>query len=244
LCEITIYNDGTIAKLIKSFKNLVLLPFSLPINTKISPSSKIGINCRISNCVNIEDNVIIEDGVIIGHSPPSKKSSKTGKEDLTFKGYSTTIKSGSIVRSGTVIYQGVTLDEKVDCAHHVVIREYSFIGSKSYITPFTVIKSNVKTGENCRLGGIIADRCVLEDNVTSLGLLIHKYKPRHGGFVEPAPLLCSNVVVGRGAVIIGGVKVGSGAFVGAGAIITKDILAGETVVMTGKLRQLEDIHDV
>lgn len=47
---------------------------------------------------------------------------------------------------------------------------------------------------------------------------------------ELAPLIEDDVYIGTGAVVIGGVKVGSRARIGAGAVVTKDVPADATVV--------------
>lgn len=229
LCELRLHNNGDPSELIDSFKKAAFEPLGLPLNIFVSPSASLGINCRIYDHVKVEPGVVIEDNVILGHPRPA-----SGK--IAFKHLAgmticrTTIRRATIVRSGTVIYEGVTLERYVDCAHHVVIRENTYVGSRSYITPFTLIKSGVSIGKNCRVGGLIADRVILEDGVTSLGMLVHKYQPRRGGFHEPAPVVRAGGVVGRGAVVIGQVSIGKDSFVGAGTIVTKDVPDGVTIV--------------
>lgn len=44
------------------------------------------------------------------------------------------------------------------------------------------------------------------------------------------PTIGSNVVIGTGAVVLGGITVGEGAKIGAGSVVTKDVPAGATVV--------------
>jgi serine O-acetyltransferase len=65
---------------------------------------------------------------------------------------------------------------------------------------------------------VIGDGCVIYQNVTFAGKN-HK-----------RPTLGKNVMVGAGAVIIGGVKIGDGAKVGANAVVTSDVPVGKTVV--------------
>lgn len=65
---------------------------------------------------------------------------------------------------------------------------------------------------------VIGDGCVIYQNVTFAG----KDKKR--------PTLGKNVMVGAGAVILGGVFLGDNAKVGANAVVTKDIPEGKTAV--------------
>lgn len=231
--EILIQNDDTISDLFDELISRVMIPNSLLTDISISSTASIGRNCQLYDRVEIEDDVIIEENVSIGHPMPSSKKDKN-KKDKTI----TVIGKGSVIRSGCIIYEGSILGSNIDCAHYVIIRENCVIGDNTYITPFTTIKSDVKTGVNCRLGGIVSDRTILEDNVTSLGMLVHKFKPRQGGFIEEAPIVKENTVVGRGAIVIGGISVGPNAFIGGGTIVTQNINRDEKVVMEINLRKI------
>ena len=65
---------------------------------------------------------------------------------------------------------------------------------------------------------VIGDDCVIYQNVTFAG----KDKKR--------PTLGKNVMVGAGAVIVGGVKLADNVRVGANAVVTHDVPEGKTVV--------------
>jgi len=53
---------------------------------------------------------------------------------------------------------------------------------------------------------------------------------RNAGFTAKPIVLGSEVWIGRGAAILGGVTIGDGATVGANAVVTRDVPAGATVV--------------
>ncbi len=65
---------------------------------------------------------------------------------------------------------------------------------------------------------VIGDGCVIYQNVTFAG----KDKKR--------PTLGEDVLIGAGAVILGGVFIGDGAKIGANAVVTSDVPAGKTAV--------------
>lgn len=65
---------------------------------------------------------------------------------------------------------------------------------------------------------VIGDGCVIYQNVTFAG----KNKKR--------PTLGKNVMIGAGAVIVGGVKLADNVKVGANAVVTHDVPEGKTVV--------------
>lgn len=71
---------------------------------------------------------------------------------------------------------------------------------------------------------VIGDGCIIYQNVTFAG----KDKKR--------PVLGKNVMVGAGAVVMGGVILGDNSKVGANAVVTKDVPEGKTVVgIPGKI---------
>lgn len=92
-----------------------------------------------------------------------------------------------------------------------------------YIGPDTVIKGNLTLPHG--LHGIfisryaeIGENCRIYQNVTI------------GEVDRRAPVIGDNCLIGAGAVIIGGVKIGSRVKVGAGAVVCTDIPEGCTVV--------------
>ncbi len=92
-----------------------------------------------------------------------------------------------------------------------------------YIGPDTVIKGNLTLPHG--LHGIfisryaeIGENCWIYQNVTI------------GEVNKKAPVIGDNCLIGAGAVIIGGVKIGSHVKVGAGAVVNTDIPDGCTVV--------------
>lgn len=92
-----------------------------------------------------------------------------------------------------------------------------------YIGPDTVIKGNLTLPHG--LHGIfisryaeIGENCLIYQNVTI------------GEVNKKAPVIGDNCLIGAGAVIIGGVKIGSHVKVGAGAVVSTDIPDGCTVV--------------
>lgn len=92
-----------------------------------------------------------------------------------------------------------------------------------YIGPDTVIKGNPTLPHG--LHGIfisryaeIGENCWIYQNVTI------------GEVDKKAPVIGDNCLIGAGAVIIGGIKVGSRVKVGAGAVVSADIPDGCTVV--------------
>ena len=90
------------------------------------------------------------------------------------------------------------------------------IGERFFIDHgFTVI------GETAQIG----DDVTIYQNVTLGGT-----NPSTGVGGKRHPTLCSGVVIGSGAQVLGPIEVGENAKVGANAVVTRDVVAGSTVV--------------
>lgn len=128
------------------------------------------------------------------------------------------------------------------------------IGDGTRIWQFAVVLSGAKIGENCNICAhtFIENDVVVGDNVTVKcgvqlwdGLRIgnnvcigpnatftNDKHPKSGnrGFECLQTIVEDDVSIGANATILPGVRLGRGCVVGAGAVVTKDVVAGATVV--------------
>jgi serine acetyltransferase len=200
-----------------------------------------GRNVIIYQNAQLNQNIIIENNVVIGHPSASElkdfllqiEDYESVEELYNNKGRNiTTIGCNSIIRSGTVIYSGVTIGNNFDCGHNVLVRENVVIGDFVYVKPYTEIMKNVKIGNNCRLAGIIADNSIIDDNVSSFGILTHKYEKQFTPDMSrlPGPTVHSGCIIGRGAMLIGGIHIYENSIIGANTVINFDVPPNSLVV--------------
>jgi len=118
------------------------------------------------------------------------------------------------------------------------------IRGSTRVGPFVEIQSGVDIGERCKIQShtFVCSGVTIEDEVfVGHGVLfINDKRPRSttadGQLQTEADWELLTTVVergaslGSGAVILGGVRIGSDAFVGAGAVVTRDVRPGEVVV--------------
>ena len=224
----------------------------------IHPTAIISPDAQLYGAVDVGAMTIIEGSVSIGHPTPAEISgalnSKTEGWSSPEELYATCSQSAArlgsfcVIRSGTVVYGSVILGDRVDVGHNCSIREETQIGDYCRILPGTSVRSRVQIGKGCRLAGVLGDRSTLHPYATSLGFLVHESLVGITGEVEPAPILETGSIVGRGATVVGGVRVGEFAIVGAGAIVRKDIepyaiVAGNPARIVGH-RAAKDIERV
>jgi acetyltransferase-like isoleucine patch superfamily enzyme len=117
------------------------------------------------------------------------------------------------------------------------------IGSRTRIGPFVEIQRGVEVGASCKIQShtFICSGVVLEDEVfVGHGVMfVNDLDPRattDAGELQTEDdwELLPTVVergasLGSGAVVLGSVRIGSGALVGAGAVVTRDVAPGAIV---------------
>ena len=137
----------------------------------------------------------------------------------------------------------------VDFGEGVVVHSFTNlygcrIGDNTRIGPFVEIQRGAVVGANCKIQShtFICDGVTIEDEVfVGHGVVfVNDKSPRAtrpgGGLQTGEDWLLEPVVVergasvGSGAVILGGIRIGSEALVGAGAVVTSDVAAGAVVV--------------
>lgn len=197
---------------------------------------RLGSGVTLYGLVEIGGGSLIEDGVVIGHPSPELVATvrRDGADDEAPSdlyrriGGRVVIGPNARILSGTVIYSDVTIGPDFDCGHNVIVREGVRIGSSCYLKSGTEVQKRVQIFDRCRIGGLVGDDSIIESGVSTFGLLVHSHRSHveQGHSRELAPMLRGGCIVGRSAVVIGGVEVGSNAVVGAGTVVTRDVPDG------------------
>lgn len=159
----------------------------------------------------------------------------------------TKINRHAVIRSNSIIYSGCEIGENFDCGHNVVIRENCVIGKHVYLFVNTEFKRDILIGDHCRIAGTLCDRTKIGNNTSMLGHTVHKYLVGIGGHKEEAPTIGDGVIVGREAVLIGGVTIGDYTVIGSNSVVTKS--TSESSVLSGVPARLiryrdEDEHKI
>lgn len=183
----------------------------------------------------IHDNVTFGDAVSIGHCSCIGYGNVQGQ--TTAIGHNVRIGAFCVINLGATIYDNVEID------HYCRINSGSTIGADSKILYGVQVFDNVRVGERCIIGGDLADRTIVEDDVTFMGEIAHSHRQASSSLewdsvAEPSPVICRGSVVGVHALIIGGVTIGPQSYIAAGEIVRADI-PPRTVLYKGKLLPLE-----
>jgi acetyltransferase-like isoleucine patch superfamily enzyme len=199
---------------------------------------------RLYGDVALGKNVIVEDYVILGHPLAREVNAlMQGGAEIQFdKLYAlaargrVVVGDNSIIRAHSVIYTDVEIGSGFEGGHHILIREGTRVGRAVYLKAFTELMKNVSVGNECRIAGLIADNAVLEDHVSVFGHVTHQYRTyvsRETAAERSQPLraahICEGAIVGRGATVVGDVRIGRCATIAAGTTVWFDVEDGSLV---------------
>lgn len=188
----------------------------------------------IAPWVRFENDCIVYPFSIIGRLP-DKNSKALARDSMQIKCLK--IGKNSIIGCNTIIYGDVILGDDCYVGDYASIREGSRIGDMCVIGRQVTINYNVKIGNRSRFqdGTHITGNCIIGDDCF-FGVDVVTSNDRNVDledyhFPEPQPPIFGNkILIGSGANILAGVKVGSGSIIGAGALVVKDVGENEKVL--------------
>lgn len=137
---------------------------------------------------------------------PETRRNPTVLGEGVFVGAHAVVGSGAAIGRGTIIEPGCYVGEQ----SRVLAGGFIRYGARIY--------SRVDIGRDCVLGGFVCNDTKIGDRVAFFGAAVHRFVSIQGGQREPAPTIEDDVLVGFGAVIIGGVTVPRGTIVKAGTV--------------------------
>ncbi len=142
--------------------------------------------------------------------------------------------AGAPVRVGDrcLLFNQVTIYEETSIGVDCVLEDRSRvgygcrIGDRTRLVHGAYVCDRVQIGADACVAGFVCDATVIGDRSTVMGDLVHEYThPDLGwwGVDEDSPVVEADSVVGFGARVIGGVRIGPRSYIAAGAIVTKDV---------------------
>lgn len=202
----------------------------------------------------VGEGCLIEDFVVLGHparakvlkllsSPPTLKSASLALA-LDELSEGARLGRGVIVRSGTVIYEEAELEDGVETGHFVLIREGCKLSGWVRVGSGTILDGYVRVGAGTNIqsrvflppGTVVGERVFIGPSV----VVTNDRYPPSGRLVET--VIEDEAVVGAGAILVAGVRVGRRAVVAAGAVVVRDVEEGE-VVAGCPARRIMDVEE-
>ena len=143
-----------------------------------------------------------------------------------------------------IVEAGAELGARVTVDHYCRIGGDVRVGARTRILYRAQVFDDVEIGEDCIIAGELVDRTVVGNNVRFQGNTAHRHADATADWdttEEPSPVIESGSVVGVGALVIGGIKVGPRAYIAAGERVTCDVPA-ETILRDGELTPLSSFR--
>lgn len=137
-----------------------------------------------------------------------------------------------VVGDRCLLFNQVVIHEGTSLAPDCVVEDRSrigygcVIGTRTRLVHGAYICDRVQVGADACVAGFVCDATTIGDRSTVMGDLVHEYtRPDLGwwGIDEPSPVVEADSVVGFGARVVGGVRIGPRSYIAAGAVVTKDV---------------------
>ena len=123
----------------------------------------------------------------------------------------------TLIGDGASIREQCRIGEFCIVSRYVTINYNTRIGDRTKIMDATHITGNSEIGSDVFISILVG---TTNDNVVRSG---------YGAHIT-GPIIEDEVIIGAGASLLPGVRLGKGSTVGAGSVVTKDVSAGATVV--------------
>jgi len=136
------------------------------------------------------------------------------------------------IREGSIVYPGVIYGNNFSTGHNVLIRDPITIGDNVLVGSGTVIEGECKIGNNVKIQSMVfIPRNVIIGNNVFIGPRVvftnDKYPPSDE---LKTTYVKDKVVIGAGAIILPGIRLGEGCFIAAGALVTKNVPPGKMAI--------------
>ncbi|WP_456438560.1 hypothetical protein [Psychroserpens sp.] len=189
---------------------------------------------EIGTGIFVHENVKIGKNVTIGHCSCIGFGNSDDGEII--------IEDNVTIGAFCIIHFGAVIKESAYIDHRCVIGLEAKIGRDTQILSGKEVAYKARVGDNCIISGNVADRTIIEDNVTYLGEIAHSH--RNAGLdwdktEEPSPIIYEGSFIGVNALIIGAIKIGPCAYVGAGETVRTRVGKGIALIK-GEMRPLNE----
>lgn len=195
--------------------------------------------CLVERGVEIGEDTELFAGTIVGKRPSGAAALARKPE------YQPLVTIGKRCRIGprATIYYSVEIGDGTLVGDGASIREMCSIGSECIVSRYVTINYNTKVGDRTKIMDMthVTGNCQIGNDVfisLLVGMTNDELKDPHvydastvrGSTIE------DRAIVGAGATLLPGIRIGAGARVGAGSIVNKDVEPGKRVATPGARR--------
>jgi acetyltransferase-like isoleucine patch superfamily enzyme len=176
--------------------------------------------------VRVDDSTMVGEGCVLGYPKEERLRAEQQKPGSASTGEPVSIGPNCLVANHVVIHEGVRIGAGSVIEDRVRIGYNCAVGERSRIVYGAYVCDRVSIGSDACVAGFVCDGTKIGDRSTVMGELVHEYSRPHEGWWEvdeEPPVIEADSVVGFGARVVGGVRIGPRSYVAAGAVVTKDV---------------------
>lgn len=189
-----------------------------------------------SGPVTIAPSVIVGQGCVFSCASEARLlDDHVGPDGLAGEPAPVVIGERCLLFNQVVIYEGSQVGPDCVIEDRVRIGYGARIGAGVRLAYGAYLCDRISVGDGARVAGFVCDGTTIGKRATAMGQLVHEYSRPHLEWWEvdePSPVVGDDVVIGFGAIVVGGVRVGPRSYVTAGAIVTRDVPPGHVVTGT------------
>ncbi|WP_158889088.1 DapH/DapD/GlmU-related protein [Amycolatopsis anabasis] len=176
--------------------------------------------------VHIDDSSVVGEQCVFGYPKEARLRDEQRKPGSVLIGDPVSIGPECLVANQVVVYEGVRIGAGCVIEDRVRIGYNSTIGERTRMVYGAYVCDRVTVGADACVAGFVCDGTTIGERSTVMGELVHEYTRPHEGWWgadEEPPVIEPDSVVGYGARVVGGVRIGPRSYVAAGAVVTKDV---------------------
>lgn len=176
--------------------------------------------------VHVDASSMVGEHCVLGYPKEARLRAEQQKPGSALIGDPLRVGPGCLVANQVVVYEGVQIGSDCVIEDRVRIGYDSTIGERTRIMYGAYVCDQVAIGADARVAGFICDGTTIGDRSTVMGELVHEYTRPHEGWWdvdEEPPVIEADSIVGYGAQVVGGVRIGPCSYIAAGAVVTKDV---------------------
>lgn len=188
--------------------------------------ARIGARTRIAPGALLYDGVEIGDDCVIGPGVVLGEPTRAFYRDPAYAFARTAIGSGAIVRARATIYTGVEIGDGFECGVGVLIRERSRLGHRVSVGSYSDLEGELTVGEYTRIHSNVH---VAQGTTIGRYVWMHPFALVINDQFPPTELTAARAaigdfsVVGAGALLFPGARLGRHVIVAAGSRVTGEV---------------------
>lgn len=182
--------------------------------------------------VHIDGSSVVGEHCVLGYPKEARLRAEQQQPGSSLIGEPVTVGPKCLVANHVVVYEGVQIGADCVIEDRVRIGYNGTIGERTRIVYGAYVCDRVTIGADACVAGFVCDGTTIGDRSTVMGGLVHEYTRPHRGWWdvdEDSPVIEADSVVGYGARVVGGVRIGPRSYIAAGAVVTKDVPPGHVV---------------